>query len=40
MLGFNDIIGHEEIIRHLKNAIDTEKVTLVLERSCWQEPMP
>ena len=27
MLGFNDIIGHEEIIRHLKNAIQTEKVS-------------
>ena len=27
MLGFNDIIGHEEIIRHLKNAIETEKVS-------------
>ena len=48
MLGFNDIIGHEEIIRHLKNAIQTEKVshsyilqvTLVQERNCWQELMP
>ena len=27
MLGFNDIIGHEEIIMHLKNAIETEKVS-------------
>ena len=40
MLGFNDIIGHEEIIRHLKNAIRIFlQVTLVLERNCWQEPM-
>ena len=47
MLGFNDIIGHEEIIRHLKNAYRQKKcpiriflqVTLVLERNCWQEPM-
>ena len=27
MVGFNNIIGHEEIIRHLKNAIETEKVS-------------
>ena len=27
MVGFNDIIGHEEIIRHLKNAIKTGKVS-------------
>lgn len=27
MVGFNDIIGHEEIIRHLKNAIETGKVS-------------
>lgn len=27
MVGFHDIIGHEEIIRHLKNAIETGKVS-------------
>jgi DNA polymerase-3 subunit delta' len=27
MAGFNDIIGHKEIIRHLKNAIETGKVS-------------
>ena len=27
MMGFNNIIGHEEIIRHLKNAIETGKVS-------------
>ena len=27
MIGFHDIIGHEEIIRHLKNAIETGKVS-------------
>lgn len=27
MIGFNNIIGHEEIIRHLKNAIETGKVS-------------
>lgn len=27
MAGFNDIIGHDEIIRHLKNAIETGKVS-------------
>lgn len=27
MAGFNNIIGHEEIIRHLKNAIETGKVS-------------
>jgi len=27
MVGFNNIIGHEEIIRHLKNAIETGKVS-------------
>lgn len=27
MMGFNNIIGHEEIIRHLKNAISTGKVS-------------
>ena len=27
MVGFNNIIGHEEIIRHLKNAIKTGKVS-------------
>ena len=25
MMGFNNIIGHEEIIRHLKNAIEDRK---------------
>ena len=27
MVGFNNIIGHEEIIRHIKNAIETGKVS-------------
>ena len=27
MMGFNNVIGHEEIIRHLKNAISTGKVS-------------
>lgn len=27
MMGFNNITGHEEIIRHLKNAIETGKVS-------------
>ena len=27
MVGFNNIIGHEEIIRHIKNAIKTGKVS-------------
>lgn len=27
MMGFNNIIGHEEIIRHLKNAMQTGKVS-------------
>lgn len=27
MVGFNNIIGHEEIIRHLKNAMETGKVS-------------
>ena len=27
MIGFNNIIGHEEIIRHLKNAMQTGKVS-------------
>ena len=27
MVGFNEIIGHEEIIRHLKNAMKTGKVS-------------
>ena len=27
MMGFNNIIGHEEVIRHLKNAIETGKVS-------------
>ena len=27
MAGFHDIIGHDDIIRHLKNAIETEKVS-------------
>lgn len=27
MVGFNNIIGHEKIIRHLKNAIETGKVS-------------
>ena len=27
MIGFNNIIGHEEIIRHLKNAMKTGKVS-------------
>lgn len=27
MAGFNNIIGHEEIIRHLKNAMKTGKVS-------------
>ena len=27
MAGFNDIIGHDDIIRHLKNAIETGKVS-------------
>lgn len=27
MLGFNDIIGHDEIIRHLKNAIESGKIS-------------
>ena len=27
MIGFNDIIGHDEIIRHLKNAIKSGKVS-------------
>lgn len=27
MVGFNDIIGHEEIIKHLKNSIKTGKVS-------------
>ncbi len=27
MVGFNNIIGHDEIIRHMKNAIKTGKVS-------------
>ena len=27
MAGFHDIIGHDDIIRHLKNAIETGKVS-------------
>ena len=27
MVSFNNIIGHEEIIRHLKNAMTTGKVS-------------
>ena len=27
MMGFNNIIGHEEIIRHLKNAIEAGKIS-------------
>ena len=27
MVSFNNIIGHEEIIRHLKNAMSTGKVS-------------
>ena len=27
MVGFNEIIGHEEIIRHLKNAMKTGKIS-------------
>ena len=27
MIGFHDIIGHEEIIKHLKNAIQSGKVS-------------
>lgn len=27
MLGFNDIIGHDEIIRHLKNAMESDKIS-------------
>ena len=27
MIGFRDIIGHEEVIRHLKNAIETGKIS-------------
>lgn len=27
MAGFNNIIGHDDIIRHLKNAIETEKIS-------------
>lgn len=27
MVGFHNVIGHEEIIRHLKNAIDTGKIS-------------
>ena len=29
MMGFNNIIGHEEIIRHLKNAMKTGTHTQV-----------
>ena len=28
MVGFNEIIGHEEIIRHLKNAMKTGKISI------------
>ena len=27
MMGFNNIIGHEEIIGHLKNAIESGKIS-------------
>ena len=27
MVGFNNVIGHEEIIRHLQNAIKTGKIS-------------
>ena len=27
MMGFNNIIGHDEIIGHLKNAIDAGKIS-------------
>ena len=27
MAGFKDIVGHEQIIEHLKNAISLEKVS-------------
>ena len=48
MVSFNNIIGHEEIIRHLKNAMSTGKVShsYILpveqeqERSCWRIRLP
>ena len=47
MAGFNNIIGHEEIIRHLKNAMKTGKVSILIflpedpdqEKSFLQQPM-
>ncbi len=30
MMGFNNIIGHDEIIGHLKNAIDREKYRILI----------
>ena len=47
MMGFNNIIGHEEIIRHLKNAIEAGKISHSyiftgerdLAKSFWQEPL-
>ena len=32
MMGFNNIIGHEEIIGHLKNAIESGKIFLYFYR--------
>ena len=48
MVGFNEIIGHEEIIRHLKNAMKTGKISHSYifsgrpdpERSFWLPHMP
>ena len=46
MAGFSEIIGHEQIIEHLQNAIRLNKVShaYILEmcirdraRSCWRE---